>query len=108
MRFIRLLVMTLGLAFGGGFAFTQDGGPAVKFPAASESLVTVIAKRAGASTQISGTGVVVRSDGLILTAYHLVKDAAEVQIKLQNGEIFDRAEVVKYDERRNGALLRIS
>jgi S1-C subfamily serine protease len=54
-----------------------------------------------------GSGIVVRSDGIILTAYHLIKDAREVQVRLKTGEIYDRAELVAVDERRDVAALRI-
>lgn len=70
------------------------------------SLVTVLVASGGQSTPV-GSGVVVRSDGLILTAYHLVKGAPSVSIRLRNGETFDRAELVASDERRNVAVLRI-
>jgi serine protease Do len=54
-----------------------------------------------------GSGVIVRSDGLIVTAAHLVKDARRVRVQPRNGETFDRAEVVATDERRNIAVMRI-
>ena len=72
-----------------------------------DSLVTILQDAEGQPREI-GSGVILRSDGLILTAYHLVKDARRVQVKLRNGEIFDAAEPVAYDQRRNIALLRIS
>lgn len=54
-----------------------------------------------------GSGVLVRSDGVLLTAYELVRGAREVQVRLADGETFDRAELVAFDERRNVAALRI-
>ena len=72
-----------------------------------DSIVTILL--AGDGEPIAaGSGVVVRPDGLILTAYHLVKDAHGIGVKLRNGEVFDRAEVVATDERRNLAILRIN
>jgi serine protease Do len=50
----------------------------------------------------------VQADGLILTAYHLVRDAAQVQVQLKSGEVFDRAELLGVDERRDTAALRIT
>ncbi len=70
-----------------------------------DSIVTIVVEDDGQARTV-GSGVIVRSDGLILTAYHLVKGARGIQIKLRNGEIFDRAELVATDERRNLALLR--
>jgi hypothetical protein len=54
-----------------------------------------------------GSGIVVGSDGYILTALHLVKNAAQINIKLSSGEIYDDAKIVKRDERRNIALLQV-
>jgi len=62
---------------------------------------------AGRLTSIS-TGVVVRSNGVLLTAYHALKNAREVQIRLRSGETFDRAVLLGVDERRDVAALRIS
>lgn len=70
------------------------------------SLVTVMVASDGQAIPV-GSGVVVRSDGLILTAYHLVKGAPSISIRMRNGETFDRAELVASDDRRNVAVLRI-
>ena len=72
-----------------------------------DSIVTVLAAGDGELLAV-GSGVVVRPDGLILTAYHLVKDARGISVKLHNGELYDRAEVIATDERRNLAILRIN
>ena len=72
-----------------------------------DSIVTVLAAGDGEPLAV-GSGVVVRPDGLIVTAYHLVKDARGISVKLRNGEVYDRGEVVATDERRNLAILRIN
>ncbi len=54
-----------------------------------------------------GSGIIVRSDGVILTAYHVIKDAREVQVRLKTGEIYDHVELVAVDERRDVAAIRI-
>jgi hypothetical protein len=71
-----------------------------------DSIVNILVEEGGSSRQL-GSGVIVRSDGLIMTAFHLVKDARRVQVQLRNGETFDRAEVVATDARRNIAIMRI-
>jgi hypothetical protein len=73
----------------------------------SPSVVLVLAGRGAGRLDSLGTGVVVRSDGVLLTAYHVVKDAREVQVRLKNGEVYDRVELVAFDERRDVAALRI-
>lgn len=55
-----------------------------------------------------GTGVLVRADGTVLTAYHVVKGAAEVQVRLANGDVFDRVELLGVDERRDIAAIKFT
>ncbi len=59
--------------------------------------------------QVAGvaSGVIVRSDGVILTANHVVKGMREVQVRLKSGEIYDQVELIASDERRDVAALRI-
>jgi hypothetical protein len=54
------------------------------------------------------TGVIISKDGSILTALHAVKGAAEVQVRMANGEVFDRVELLGSDDRRDVAALKIS
>jgi len=75
----------------------ERSGPAV---------VLVIARKAQ-EQPVYATGVVGRSDGIILTAYHAIKDAKEAQVRLKNGEIFDQVELIAFDARRDVAALRI-
>lgn len=75
--------------------------------ASVDSVVTILLAD-GINSNAVGSGLVVRADGLILTANSLVKDAREIQVRLRNGEIFDHAEIVATDERRNLAVLRIN
>ena len=59
--------------------------------------------------QVAGlaSGVIIRSDGVILTANHVVKGMREVQVRLKSGEIYDQVELIASDERRDVAALRI-
>jgi S1-C subfamily serine protease len=73
---------------------------------AVESLVTVSVVREGKAAPVAA-GLVVRSDGLVAVAGHLVKDAGEIQVKLRNGETYDKVQVIFTDERRNVSFLRL-
>ncbi|MFQ5696297.1 MAG: S1C family serine protease, partial [Terriglobia bacterium] len=55
----------------------------------------------------SGSALVVREDGVLLTAYHLIKGARQVQVRLHNGETYDQVRLVGVDERRDVAVIRI-
>ena len=70
--------------------------------------VAVVLTGVGAG-RLSGvaSAVIVRSDGVLLTAYHVIKDAREVQVRLKTGEIYDRVELLAVDERRDVAAIRI-
>ncbi|MGI8555099.1 MAG: trypsin-like peptidase domain-containing protein [Pyrinomonadaceae bacterium] len=89
------------------FALAQISGGNLATDAAVDSVVTILLADNGQANPV-GSGLVVRSDGYILTAYHLIKGAREIQIRFRNGEIYDKAEIVSIDERRNVALLHIN
>ncbi len=54
-----------------------------------------------------GSGFVVDADGIIVTNYHVIQGANALQIKMKDGEIYDRVEVMDHDERRDIAVLKI-
>jgi S1-C subfamily serine protease len=72
----------------------------------SPSVVLIKAGSDGSVTA-QGTGIVIREDGIVLTAYHVVKDAKQIQVTMKDGETYDRIEVLGVDERRDVAAIRI-
>ncbi len=62
---------------------------------------------AGRLSSIS-TGVIVRPNGVLLTAYHAVKEAREVHVCLKTGDVYDHAVLIGADERRDVAALKIA
>jgi len=72
------------------------------------SVVLVLTGKGAGVLDKVGSGVVVRNDGIILTAYHVIKDATQVQVRLKNGEIYDKVDLLGYDERRDVAAIKIS
>jgi len=74
----------------------------------SPAVVLVLAGSSPQEVSTMSSGVIVRAEGVILTAYHGVKGAQAVRVQLKNGEIFDRVELVGVDERRDIAALRIT
>lgn len=57
-------------------------------------------------TQSLGSGVIVDPGGYVLTNYHVVKDAAEIVVKLQDRRELE-AELVGSDERSDLALIKV-
>lgn len=85
----------------------QAGDGQVVLAKARAATVVVLAGEGAGRLRSIGTGVIVSKDGVILTALHAVKGALEVQVRLANGEVFDRVELLGMDERRDVAALKI-
>lgn len=54
-----------------------------------------------------GSGFLVREDGLVLTAQHVIASASEAQIKLENGKTYRVLGVVKHNRRKDYAFLKV-
>ena len=54
-----------------------------------------------------GSGFIVRSNGIVVTNFHVIAGAYDAQIKLKNGEIYENALVLDYDVRHDVVLLKI-
>lgn len=54
-----------------------------------------------------GSGVIVRSDGIVVTNYHVIKNADEITVILNDRREFD-ADILVKDERSDIAVLRIN
>lgn len=73
-----------------------------------EVTALVLAGHADGTFAGSGTAIITREDGVLLTALHLVKDAYALQVRLKSGEVFDDVQLLGTDPRRNVAALKIS
>ncbi|HYJ46078.1 MAG TPA: hypothetical protein VEV81_05640, partial [Pyrinomonadaceae bacterium] len=85
-RFILLIVL-LGL-FANAPAQAQDEvsrriGPAV---------ATILTRDGAGRFEPVGSGVFVRSDGVLLTVYSSIKGAREIQVRMADGETYDKVE----------------
>ena len=55
----------------------------------------------------SGTGFVVRADGVIVSGLHVVRGADALEVEMSSGETYDKVYVLAHDERRDLILLQI-
>ena len=78
------------------------------FERAKAATVVVLAGEGAGRLRSVATGVIIAKTGVLLTAYHVIKGALEVQIRTADGEVFDRVLLSGFDERRDVAALRLS
>jgi hypothetical protein len=78
------------------------------FEHAKAATVIILTGEGAGRLRSIATGVIISKDGVLLTALHAIKGAAEVQVRLANGEVFDRVELLGSDDRRDVAALKIS
>lgn len=57
--------------------------------------------------QAAGTGMIVTSDGYILTNKHVIEGARKIQVIMDSGEVYDNVEIVGKDPLNDVAYLKI-
>lgn len=67
----------------------------------------VLIRTASESMSGFGSGVILRSDGVIATNYHVIEGATSASVKLQNGDIYDDVSIIETDERKDIAIIKI-
>lgn len=58
------------------------------------------------TTISSGSGFIINSDGLFVTNHHVIENAVEIAVKLNNSDQIHKADIVKMDKEKDLALLR--
>jgi hypothetical protein len=82
--------------------------PTQAVQSAAPSLALVLAGQTAGQTTVSVAGaIVIREDGVLLTAHHVVKDATLVQVRLTNGDIFNDVQLLGVDPPRDLAAIKI-
>lgn len=54
----------------------------------------------------AGSGVIIREDGYIITAYHVIEDATKIKVTLKNGEIYE-AKLIGSDSDNDTAIIKV-
>lgn len=78
------------------------------FNKAEQSMALILVGDGGGRVQSVSSGVIIRSDGVVITAYHPLKGAREVQVRLRNGDVYDQVDMIGFDERRDVAALHFT
>ncbi len=100
------LVMVLSSA---AFSFGQTANSDPMLEKAAGSLATVLAGRSSSQTASStGLAIAIRANGVLLTPYHVIKDARSLQVRLKTGEVFDQVQLLGVDARRDVAAIKIT
>ena len=95
MRFV--IIGTLFVAFA-GFGLAQDIQSLVPLKA---SLVRIVAKDSAGRAFSQGSGFIVRDNGLIVTAFHVIQGAYTAEVRADSGDIYDHVDVMGYDIRKD-------
>lgn len=73
---------------------------------ATRAVVLIDVRTAADSRQ--GSGFVVDPAGLIVTNYHVMRDARSARVKMASGDVYDRVSILAQDERRDIAVLQVA
>lgn len=85
----------------------QDLPSTREIAAAARPAVVSVRGLDGDEVLTSGTGFVVREDGVIVSNLHVVRGAGALEVEMSSGETYDQVHVLAYDERRDLILLQI-
>ena len=82
------------------------GNPLEALAESATRAVVLIDVRTGADSR-QGSGFLVDPGGIILTNYHVVRDARSARVKLASGDVYDRVVILAQDQRRDIAVLKV-
>lgn len=90
----------------------QGIGFAESLPLKELSIVDLAEQQGNAVVMIAaensfGSGFNVDSNGIIITNYHVVKNANKINVRFKNGDIFEVTKVFNIDQRKDICILKI-
>lgn len=83
----------------------QEKSPAQIFEEAAPAIVVITAQLSNGTSQ--GSGFIVDKNGVVVTNFHVVAGAENIDVKLRNGERFPVTGIVAYDPRLDICILKI-
>lgn len=110
-RAVRPLVVCAGLGVvlaGTGPASAQKPMSVAELVRTVKPAVVYIATfNAKGEQQGLGSGFVVDSSGIVVTNLHVIQGAQALSVKMADGEMYDKVQILDYDARRDIAVLKI-
>lgn len=100
-----LSCLTVTLLFVAFLVFCVEGQESLASKALP-SVVTLTVQKSDGSSQ-TGIGFLTVRDGIVATAWHIVRDAKRVVAKFPGGDEYECSGLIDKDETRNVALIRI-
>ncbi len=74
---------------------------------AKKALPAVVMIRGKEEAGAFGSGFIVSSDGKIVTALHVISGLSSIKVQLPNGDTYDNAMVIGFDQQKDLAILKI-
>lgn len=107
-------ITILGSGIDGNTASFVEGSVADIVEKVSESVVSIVTSTTSTnyfgqsySSSAAGTGIIVTSDGYILTNKHVIDGAKKISVVLDDGTVYDDVEVAVVDPLNDIAFLKI-
>ncbi len=88
-------------------AVVQDTTQTLEELAAKATAAVVFIEVKSGDQSRQGSGFLVDESGLVLTNFHVIRDATSASVRLSSGDVYDQVTILAIDERRDMAALRI-
>jgi tetratricopeptide (TPR) repeat protein len=87
-------------------SYSSSKQPQDIFKNVSPAIVYITTKTL-AEEEFLGSGFILDSDGVIVTNYHVIRDAKEINVKMRDGAIYPVNYIIYYDANRDLCLFKI-
>jgi hypothetical protein len=104
-RTTLLLALTFAAV---SFGQAPDSSDQVAENAAPALAVVLAGRNANQAASSAGAAVAIRSNGILITPYHVIKDARALQVRFKSGEVFDQVQLLGVDARRDIAAIKVT
>lgn len=100
-------ILSAALLLGSSLPASGQGPAAAEIAARTAPAVVSIRALSAGVEVASGSGFVIRADGVIVTNLHVVEEGTSLEVELATGETFTDVYVLGTDDRRDLAVLKL-